>query len=733
MKTLNLKAFALGGLVVLASCQKFEQQDEPSLTDVENFKDIEAPEGFDFNTFKEINFNFRIVNSNSVQPSSIEIYDNRPTAGGELIYKGIATDGIVDIDLELPSDLAQVYVVKRDASGASTMQSLIVDANTVTHAFGKNRIFNKSSVTSPDCNTGCDQTITGGNWINLNNSDTYCLTGDVKGINDNDGNAQIRVCGNVELKNFLTIKGNTELHVTSNSTLSVKGINMNNHSGNSGKIVVYPNATLNITGNSFSAKGVVINHGTINLDKEIYFYGPFTNNGTMNVDGKGHSSSNSPGPLENNGSLTIDGHFTQNSNNTIKNNCYLRIKKQFGINSQVDNYAYIKADHHFSSNSGSAITYYNGAMLYVEGNADWLNGDMNGSGTTSLFKVDGNLSTNSAAVFDGNLEVCAGGNSNNLNASTISGNAVLACDQVYIPSSSCNPEGNGTPSVSDSDNDGVADANDDFPNDPNRASRSFYPSANTFATLAFEDLWPAQGDYDFNDLVMEYRFTYITNADNKVVELDVDYSVRAIGAGYQNGFGLQLDIAPGAVQSVSRTTNVGTLTNLNSNGTEAGQSKAVVIFFENAYHELRNPNTPGVNTTPGLTYSEPDTSNVNIVFGTAQDISALGSAPYNPFLFINEIRGREVHLSGQEPTDLADNSYFGNSRDDSDPATGRYYVTKDNLPWVINIPTSFKYPTEKTDMIKAYPYFDNWALSGGTSFTDWYADLPGYRDANMIY
>lgn len=63
-----------------------------------------------------------------------------------------------------------------------------------------------------------------------------------------------------------------------------------------------------------------------------------------------------------------------------------------------------------------------------------------------------------------------------------------------------------TPVQTDADNDGVPDALDAYPTDGERAFNSFYPNEVDFATYAFEDLWPAYGDYDFNDLVVNFNY-----------------------------------------------------------------------------------------------------------------------------------------------------------------------------------------------------------------------------------
>jgi hypothetical protein len=72
----------------------------------------------------------------------------------------------------------------------------------------------------------------------------------------------------------------------------------------------------------------------------------------------------------------------------------------------------------------------------------------------------------------------------------------------------------------DTDADGATDFVDSFPDDPNLAYENYYPSQSFFGSLAFEDLWPSRGDYDFNDLVIDYQFKEILNANNEVVQVD---------------------------------------------------------------------------------------------------------------------------------------------------------------------------------------------------------------------
>lgn len=287
----------------------------------------------------------------------------------------------------------------------------------------------------------------------------------------------------------------------------------------------------------------------------------------------------------------------------------------------------------------------------------------------------------------------------------------------------------------DSDNDGVSDAYDDFPNDPARAYISYYPSENTWGTLAFEDLWPVTGDYDLNDLVVNYRYKFIANAQNSVVEFYADYAPLAAGATYYNGFGIQFPFSPADVKTVTGQSAKNSFIKLNSNGTEAGQSKAVIVPFDDHSNLISNPGNASIlNTDMAKAKMKGDTSHIYLQFNTPISQSSLGSAPFNPFAISNKRRNYEVHLPGQLPTDLADKSLLGTLQDASNASTNIYYLTKDNHPWALSFTVPFTYPIEGVDISKAYLHFLDWANSGGTQYTDWYSNTSsGYRNTANLY
>ncbi len=288
----------------------------------------------------------------------------------------------------------------------------------------------------------------------------------------------------------------------------------------------------------------------------------------------------------------------------------------------------------------------------------------------------------------------------------------------------------------DSDGDGCPDDVDDYPNDPTRCFDNYFPATGN-GTLAFEDLWPGQGDYDFNDLVCDYRFKTVTNSSNKIVEIFGTFTIKAFGASLHNGFGFQFPnniIQSGDMTITGFDLQEGYIS-LNAQGLETGQNKPTVIVFDDVFNLMKAPGVGiGVNTTPGAPYVTPASVTVHMIFPTPKyTMNQVNLSNFNPFLIVGLNRGIEVHLPDYLPTGLASADYFGKAQDRSIPSQGRYYRTENNLPWAINICQNFAYPKETIDIVNTYNHFVPWAISGGLSFPDWYMDKPGYRNAENVY
>lgn len=284
----------------------------------------------------------------------------------------------------------------------------------------------------------------------------------------------------------------------------------------------------------------------------------------------------------------------------------------------------------------------------------------------------------------------------------------------------------------DTDGDGVTDNNDAYPTDPLLAYDSYYPAKNVFGTLAYEDLWPANGDYDFNDLVVDANFHQQLNAQNKVVNVLAKLKLRAVGSSYRNGFVLGFNSSSGTVKSVTGTRVTGSVFNIASNGTEIGNTRAIVPIFTDGFTLFGN--RPLTNTVLGNPAMDDVVLDLYISLTSPLSQSLLGLPPYDPFIVINQVRAREVHLMNNAPTMLADMSLLGTENDMSSVAAGRYYQGKKGRPWAIQLPVSFAYPVEKTSVSSAYPHFDDWAASKGVLYKDWYSNQAGgYRNSGAIY
>ncbi|MEJ2883003.1 LruC domain-containing protein [Pedobacter sp. GR22-6] len=287
----------------------------------------------------------------------------------------------------------------------------------------------------------------------------------------------------------------------------------------------------------------------------------------------------------------------------------------------------------------------------------------------------------------------------------------------------------------DTDGDGVLDALDDFPNDASKAYITYFPSQNGYSTLAFEDFWPQKGDYDLNDLVVNYRYTFISNASNAVTEMTGEYLPVAAGASFKNGFGVQLPVAASKVASVTGQVLQSNYIQLASNGVEAGQARAVIIPFDNHQNLLKNADgTDQVNTNPSKPKVTPTKATVLIKFASPVSAAEIGNAPFNPFLISSLRREYEIHLPDNVPTDKANKSILGTQDDASNQGTGKYYMNKENAPWAISFTDTFVYPIEGRAISDAYLRFLDWAKSGGTAYKDWYTNTgSGYRNTSNLY
>lgn len=259
----------------------------------------------------------------------------------------------------------------------------------------------------------------------------------------------------------------------------------------------------------------------------------------------------------------------------------------------------------------------------------------------------------------------------------------------------------------DSDGDGVVDRKDYYPNDPARSYANFHPTVGK-QILAFEDLWPHNGDHDFNDVVLSNQVEFSRDKDLKLVSATVKVQINAMGAGVANGVGLvflnqnKLPINQNIISGI-------TLENGNSVSKLDADVQNGVVVVENLISAIDYTNN-GVGPS-----TSPKEFRLTVHF-----TSNTGNVILTPdfYIFRTNERGREIHQSGFSGTEAADASLF-NTGDD---VNGTYKNSK-GQPWAIEViyPYSlyFSHPLEKIDILQAYPNFQSWAISNGANDKNW--------------
>jgi LruC domain-containing protein len=265
----------------------------------------------------------------------------------------------------------------------------------------------------------------------------------------------------------------------------------------------------------------------------------------------------------------------------------------------------------------------------------------------------------------------------------------------------------------DSDGDGVYDNNDDYPDDPDKAYDIYFPGDSTYGLLAYEDMYPSQGDYDFNDVVVRYKLHEIRDANLNIKKIDGHFIAIATGAEQSNAFSINLGNITSAIDSATLSLN-GAIQN--TQWYRNTGSELILDLFPNLKGSFDDPTGNLINTEDSKSHYQGDSVHLSIEFTEAVPLT---EPPYDPFIYRVASPSIEVHLPDYAPTSNFSFSLFGQQDDDSDPNTNRYFRNANHLPWAIHTTTSWNYPIEKRDISLAYPNFNNWLASEGRTHLDW--------------
>ena len=699
IKTMSKRIATIAVCLILGltACQNDRLSNESIVgPEVTRMDQLIAPPTFDWSTSRS----YKLI---------LALGDQAPMPGKYLvkIYTGSVDDpagarfsGFIDAqnplvtDILLPSSTEKIFALLHRPDGSEIVTEMS-NAPTISHTFysGK-RVGKVSKSASISCNS-CTSSLSynGGNTSipsSWQQNKTFCVTGGSGGngtINTQYSGNVIKFCANNSV-GTLNLGWATHLKIVDGVTLTVNTLNLN--SGATLEIGVGAKLIVN---NNFMPGGNITNHGTLECVKA----------------------------------------FSPNHGITINNYCTITAGKDSENNSSAfHNYANLVYAKKLTVNNGATIRVYDGShtkMKSLQMNGGNMFIGPTGSGQSAFLEVTGNANANNGVVVKNNIKVCRDGG--NMNNADLQSGATFDCN-VYIPAGTCQI-GFGTPPITDSDGDGVADASDNYPNDITRAYDSFNPSENSFGTAMFEDLWPHEGDYDFNDVVVSWRQQLVSNADNKIVEAKIKVVKVARGGSLESGFGLKLGTVPSEkVASVTGCELSGFAT-IGANGAESGQTYANIIFWDKISQAW--PNTTGAsmqNTVSSNPHSTEDTTEIVVTFTEPIEGTLLNNG--GPYIWVNNERGREIHPAGSAPTNLVDPSYFGTGSDNSDPNdVTTMYKGNGNRPWALVIFEETAQTEEKVDFTEAYLKFSDWALSSGGSYNDWYQDEAGYRGSSSKF
>ena len=265
-------------------------------------------------------------------------------------------------------------------------------------------------------------------------------------------------------------------------------------------------------------------------------------------------------------------------------------------------------------------------------------------------------------------------------------------------------------------------------------SIEYYPSASGWATIAFEDNWPIVGDYDFNDLVMNYRISeYIL--DGEVIRVKLEGQIAAVGGSYHNGFAFQL---PGISRETINEDDIRyTINNVPqlTSPLEQGRDKAIAIITNDVWDYVSaGENCKYYRSEPGCGSKIQMHFSMTLPMTRAIPIEEMPAFPYDPFLFATESyehgyvfgqapgRAYEIHLPNKAPTEAFRTDFFNRGEDKSEPDNERYFVNENGMPWAINVGTQWQYPLEYMDVIYAYPLFSSFIINEGRIDDDWFIE-----------
>lgn len=298
-------------------------------------------------------------------------------------------------------------------------------------------------------------------------------------------------------------------------------------------------------------------------------------------------------------------------------------------------------------------------------------------------------------------------------------------------------------------------------------NKTYFPSREGFATVAFEDKWPNKADYDFNDVVVKYRTENIY-VDGYLTRIDIYGQLLTYGASYNNGFGFELRQAYSNRESITEShidkDNVVLKINaqryVESSGAngllgrsiiDSSGDVAVVRLVEDIKEQLEKPSfdnscihndetfyrssqecgdagddfyffasiplNTDTNNGPVIVDTNAPLSFVPFIYSSPNDLR-FSDSTWNVASNVKS-RGLEVHLKNNTPTDLSSSEQlYGYSADKSNETN--QFLDENGMPWGLLFTHEWHPPRSGLSILVAYPDFEEFVTSSGAEKQTWY-------------
>ncbi|MBS2023406.1 MAG: LruC domain-containing protein, partial [Deltaproteobacteria bacterium] len=238
--------------------------------------------------------------------------------------------------------------------------------------------------------------------------------------------------------------------------------------------------------------------------------------------------------------------------------------------------------------------------------------------------------------------------------------------------------------------------------------------------VMFEDLYPSNGDHDYNDQTISYSYDFGL-VSGAVTRIRATFNVLSVGAAIDNDLFLHIPgLHPSQIQSVSTYYSDGTSSSPQQQDFAAGGDEEVVFtVFANTRNDAFSGQSGFLNTDPSRPTSFGRAVMVDIVLNEPITSVDTGAAPYDIFLGRSSDYGHQIHLPQFDGQDTgANQSLFGTGNDGSNQS--RHYVNTNGLPFALAVPDAIAWPKEKVAIDALYPDIVGFATSAGAAHADWY-------------